>query len=460
MEKRATISPEIYAELNDSARSADVRAILIAEDPDTAYLLKGILIEREINVTISYTAQEGFNIIQEQKPDLILIDLDADRTSGKQLIDILSHDPDTANTPVIAFTRDLQPEFSSAGNFSIVAKPIEMSQLLQTLSASLLKIRSHEKRRKIMLVDDDENMRAICREALQYQNYDVFESPDGIQALEKLKYQKPDLILMDIMLPGLDGLQLAQIIRSNISTSHIPIVFLTAKGQTEDKVKALKAGGTDYLVKPVDSTELAARIETILQRTETELSASPTTKLPGSVAIEREINQLISQNEKFALCYLDLDNLKSYNDEYGYAKADAVVKQTGDIIRDTVLQFGHPTDFVGHIAGDDFVFITQPDRADEICIRIIERFDRIIPFFYRVEDRARGYIEAKDRYGVWGKFPILSLSLVCMTNEQQELTDHMQIATIAAEYKRMAKSMPGSVYIRNAKTITLDHPSP
>src|SRR5207249_10033197 len=141
------------------------------------------------------------------------------------------------------------------------------------------------------------------------------------------------------------------------------------------------------LVKPVDSTELAARIETILERTETELSASPTTKLPGSVAIEKEINQLIIHKQEFALCYLDLDNLKSYNDEYGYAKADSVVKQTGDIIRDTVLEFGNPRDFVGHIAGDDFIFITQPDLADQICLRIIEGFDRIIQFFYKSNDR-------------------------------------------------------------------------
>src|SRR5262249_10896890 len=157
-----------------------------------------------------------------------------------------------------------------------------------------------------------------------------------------------------------------------------------------------------------DSMELGARIETILERSEQELAASPTTKLPGSVSIEKEINRLLTQGEKFALCYLDLDNLKAYNDAYGYAKADGVVRQTGDILRETVVQLGDAHDFVGHIAGDDFVMITVPERADQLCNAIIDRFDHIIPYFYTTEDRERGFIEADDRYGERRRFPIMS----------------------------------------------------
>ncbi len=392
VEKRASIAPEIYEESAASNTAGEIHAILLAADADTAYLLKGILLERGIRVTLSYNAQEGFSLVRQMSPHLMLVDLELEDGSGSQLIEILSHDPETSAIPIIAFSRSDAQQTSPFSNVLHVQKPIEMNHFLQALSNSLLKIRGGDKRRKILLIDDDPNMRMITREALQYQNYLVVEATDGAQALEQLKYHKPDMILLDVMLPGIDGFQIAQIIRSNIMTSHIPIVFLTAKGQTEDKVKALKAGATDYLVKPVDSTELAARIETIVERTESELSASPTTKLPGSVAIEKEINQLISQHARFALCYLDLDNLKSYNDEYGYAKADAVVKQTGDIIRETVLRLGHPTDFVGHIAGDDFVFITQPDLADQICLKIIERFDQIIPFLLQARrPRSRLY---------------------------------------------------------------------
>jgi diguanylate cyclase (GGDEF)-like protein/PAS domain S-box-containing protein len=458
VEKRISAAPEIYADLTEPVLHEDIQALIIAGDADSAYLMKGILLERGLKVMLSFNAQEGFEQIRLKRPQLIVMDLDMDASSGMQLVDILGHGQETSGIPIIAFSRNQPEQILPFSSVTHIKKPVEINPFLQALSSSLIKIRGGDKRKKILLVDDDDNLRMIAREALQYQNYIVVEAMDGNQALELLRVHKPDLVLLDIMLPGIDGLKIAQIIKSNISTSHIPVIFLTAKGQTEDKVKALKAGGDDYLVKPFDSTELAARIEAILERTEKELSASPTTKLPGSVTIEKEITQLLQQGAKFALCYLDLDNLKSYNDAYGYAKADSVVKQTGDIIRETVLRLGHPTDFVGHIAGDDFVFITQPDLVDSICLSIVERFDQIIPYFYKQEDRQRGYIETEDRYGVWRKIPLLSVSIAALTNEQNHLTDHVQIATLAADYKRMAKAIEGSVYIRDGQRVPLRTP--
>src|SRR5262249_2521903 len=332
-------------------------------------------------------------------------------------------------------------------------KPIDINQFAHTISQALLSTKQSKKQKRILLVDDDANLRMIFREALQFERYKVIEASDGSHALELLKRERPDVILLDIMLPGIDGIKIAEIIKSNVSTSQIPIIFLTAKGQTEDKVKALKTGADDYLVKPVDSSELVARIEAIVDRTEAELATSPTTKLPGSVTIEKEISRVLSQQKRFALCYLDLDNLKAFNDVYGYAKADGVVKQTGDLIRETVQKLGEPGDFVGHIAGDDFVIITQPELADRICLNIIQRFDQIIPYFYKKQDREKGFIEAEDRYGAWRQFRIMSISIACLTNEDQRFGDHVQIATLAAELKRSAKAIPGSVYVRNGKVV-------
>ena len=459
VEKRAAAAPEIYAEMTQSQPQEEIHASIIAADADSAYLMKSILLEKGLHVSLSYSAQDGFETIRKKPPQLIILDLDLDPSSGIQLVDILSHDSETANLPIILFSRNEPEKILPFPNVIFIRKPVEINPFLHALSTAMLKIRGGDKRKKILLVDDDESLRMIAREALQYQNYIVIEASDGNQALELLRVHKPDLILLDIMLPGIDGLKIAQIVKSNISTSHTPVIFLTAKGQTEDKVRALKAGGDDYLVKPFDSTELAARIESILDRTEKELSASPTTRLPGSVMIEKEINQLLQHQSHFGLCYLDLDNLKSFNDAYGYAKADAVVRQTGDIIRETVLRLGHSTDFVGHIAGDDFIFITRPELSDQICMSIIERFDQIIPYFYNPEDRQKGYIETADRYGVWRKIPLLSISVVCLTNERQKLTDHVQIAMLAADLKRMAKTIAGSVYIRDGERIPLTSPS-
>jgi len=255
------------------------------------------------------------------------------------------------------------------------------------------------------------------------------------------------------MLPEVDGFEIAEKLKANVHTSRIPIVFLTAKDQPRDRIKALKLGIEDYIIKPFDSLELGIRIEGILQRIETELTASPTTFLPGGPAIEKEVSRRLSLNIPFVLIYLDIDNLKSYNDVYGYAKADGVIKQTGDIIRDVIDKYGSEDTFPGHIAGDDFIIITNPNNADKICIKIIEFFDKLIPLFYNREDQQRGYIITEDRYGSIRKFNIMSISIVAITYTGHNYESYSQLSSISAEYKKAAKSIAGSIYLRDGKKI-------
>ncbi|MBL8913493.1 MAG: diguanylate cyclase, partial [Archangium sp.] len=228
----------------------------------------------------------------------------------------------------------------------------------------------------------------------------------------------------------------------------LSVIFISARGDTSAKVRALKLGGDDYLTKPFDALELGARVESVLRRRTTD-NASPTTQLPGSAAIEREVQRRIGDAAAFAFCYLDLDNLKAFNDFYGFAKADGVVRQTADILREVVTQFGDGSEFVGHVAGDDFVFIVRPEQVDGICRRIIESFDRIIPLYYERTDRERGYIEAEDRYGNRRRFPIMSVSIAAVMTDGT--VDHPELARQAAELKKRAKAITGSVVLRSDK---------
>lgn len=448
VEKRSGPHSEVYAELTSLGRREELDALVVSADVAAAYALKGILMERRFRVALARSTEEAQASLRERIPHLLVVDLDAESNIDESWIDYLEHDAETERIPVILFSQN-PARIRPRANVLTGTKPIDAHQFLQLLPEALMKMYGGEQRKSVLVVDDDANLRMICREALEFERYRVLEAGSSREAFEHLRRFTPDLILLDLMLPDRNGFEVAQTLKSDIILSRIPIVFLTARGQTEDKVKALRAGGADYLVKPFDTTELGARIESILRRAEEELHASPTTKLPGSAAIEKEINRLISLQKKFALCYLDIDHLKSYNDTYGYAKADGVVRQTGDIIRDTILRNGNPGDFAGHVAGDDFIFITSPEKVDELCGQIIAHFDAIIPFYYKREDRERGYLEAEDRYGEWRKFPVMSISIACLTNEERALTDHVQIATVAAEYKRLAKSIRGSSYIRN-----------
>jgi diguanylate cyclase (GGDEF)-like protein len=305
----------------------------------------------------------------------------------------------------------------------------------------------------ILVVDDDPGIRMICGEVLESAGYVVRDAETGTKALAEARRWRPDLILLDVTLPELDGFAVAKRLRDERATAVIPVIFISARGQTKDKVQAFKLGADDYLVKPFDAAELQARVEKALERREREYLASPTTRLPGSQAIEQEIGRRLAGGGDFAFCYLDLDNLKAVNDYYGYAKADGIIKQTGDLVREVIAREGSDSDFIGHIAGDDFVFITTTERVDKVCRTLIETFDRLVPLYYNKVDRERGYIETLDRYGDRRKFAIMSVSIAALCGGRNRFASHNDLATAAAELKRVAKAIAGSAYVRDGAVI-------
>ncbi|WP_404800971.1 diguanylate cyclase domain-containing protein [Anaeromyxobacter oryzae] len=171
------------------------------------------------------------------------------------------------------------------------------------------------------------------------------------------------------------------------------------------------------------------------------------TRLPGAPAIDREVARRLAARTPFALTYVDLDNLKAFNDHYGYAKADGVLLQTAEILRDAVALEGGDGAFLGHVGGDDFVLLTAPDRAHAVCRAALAAFDRVIPLYYDRADRDRGYIEAPDRYGARRRFPVLSVSAVTVLAAPGRFAGHAELARAAAELKQRAKRVPGSVHL-------------
>jgi DNA-binding response OmpR family regulator len=361
-------------------------------------------------------------------------------------VEIIRHDPDTRGIRILVFSLfDERERAFKAGANAFMQKPLEVSRFLATIDGLLMQRRGAPAA-KVLVVDDDSAVRAICTEVLSNIGYRVIEAATLTKAREQVREHHPEMLLLDLALPDGDGFAFLEEIKNERAARHMSAIFITAKNETASKVRALKLGADDYLVKPFDALELAARVEMVLRRKEAELGASPTTRLPGSMAVEREVLHRLASREPFALCYLDLDNLKAYNDHYGYAKADGVVQQTGDLLREVVGV--EPASFIGHIAGDDFVFITSIDRVDDLCQRIIDAFDRVIPLYYDGGDRKRGYIEAVDRFGENRRFPIMSVSVAVVVNQGQ-LKDHPQISRAAAELKQRAKLLPGSKYLRS-----------
>jgi diguanylate cyclase (GGDEF)-like protein len=201
------------------------------------------------------------------------------------------------------------------------------------------------------------------------------------------------------MMPRMDGLTALHRLRSQATTASIPIILLTARGLPEDRVRGLELGADDYITKPFDITELAARVRAVLRRTQAARDLSPLTGLPGNFKITAEIEAAIQEGREFALVHGDLDNFKAFNDHYGFMRGDEVIRFCGNCFTQAGTSLGIDNTFVGHIGGDDFVAMIPPAMAESFCKEVIERFDDGILDLYDTADALRGYIEVIDRRG-------------------------------------------------------------
>lgn len=258
---------------------------------------------------------------------------------------------------------------------------------------------------KILIVDDDPDIRDILRLTLSEENYEVLEAADGEEALKIVNSRPLDLVLVDYKIPKLDGRQVCRLIKKDLLLRHLPVIMVTGRGEITDKVGGIDAGADDYVVKPFEPQELLARIRMALRRSAADLEANPLTRLPGNVSIVNELNKRLQSKAFFAVCYVDLDKFKAYNDIYGFERGDNVIKETARILIRAAQESGGSENFIGHIGGDDFVIITTPERVDNLCKMIIGDFEKDSPLFYNEKDRRGGFIIAHDRKGIEQKIP-------------------------------------------------------
>ena len=304
-----------------------------------------------------------------------------------------------------------------------------------------------EPRPKVLIADDDHNLRELLVEVFPKNKFEVYQAVDGNETWETVKNLRPDIVILDIMMPGIDGMEVCRLMRENAGTRNIPVIMLTAKTQIKDKLVGMESGADDYVTKPFDPMELRARIEMHLRRYLRESDMSPITELPGNKAIEQELDERLESGNEFALCYVDLDDFKAYNDYYGFHAGSEVIRMTGRLLSEAVRAKGGQDDFLGHVGGDDFIILTSMENAEPISKEIISRFDERIPSYYQQEDLEKGYIVSVDRRGYVMKFPVMTVSISIVHNEYGKIVDAGQIGRIAAELKKYAKDLEGSVYV-------------
>ncbi|MGQ9603581.1 MAG: GGDEF domain-containing response regulator [bacterium] len=304
---------------------------------------------------------------------------------------------------------------------------------------------------RILVVDDEEHIRKIVKFQLEKAGYTVDLAKDGLEALQSIEKSPPDLVLLDLMMPRMDGYEVCRRLKSNYQTSHIPVIMVTAKAELEDKLQGFEGGANDYIAKPFAISELLLRVRNVLQWSQLQRQANPLTGLPGNVAIERELERRLAGSDDFVFMYADLDHFKAFNDYYGYRRGDDAIRLTAEIITKAVKVAGNQSDFVGHIGGDDFVIITTIDRADAIANTIKRTFDKEIVHLFDKEDLDRGYVEVINRKGTIDRFPLLTITIAMVEAGRNKIDHIAKISDIASELKRYGKTLEGSVVVKERR---------
>lgn len=306
--------------------------------------------------------------------------------------------------------------------------------------------------KRILVADDEPSVCQLLELVLQSEGYEVTIANNGDQLVRMAQERVPDLLLIDLMMPQLDGYEAIRQLRNDTRTGHLPMIILTAKSTPTDLVTGFETGADDYITKPFILPELLARIKGHLRRASQIPVKNPLTGLPGNVLLTEELKYRIKKGEPFAMLYVDLDNFKAFNDIYGPSRGDRAIKLVADVLSEVVARSGAPSDFIGHIGGDDFAVITSPDTLDRLCPDLIETFDARVRSLYDAEDLDRGFLRSTDRRGIPRDFPIMAISVGGVTNLHREFTDHEEVSRVAAEMKAFAKTKAGSTYVIDSRT--------
>ncbi len=293
---------------------------------------------------------------------------------------------------------------------------------------------------RLLVVEDDNDISNMLKIYFSGLGYDVDVAPRGSDALEKTRQVLPHLIVLDIMLPDIDGYEVCRTLRQNTRTSHIPVIFLTQKDERSDKLQGLELGADDYITKPFDIEELKLRVQGAIRRSEREALTDPRSGLPAGRLIEEQLRFTIRQSG-WAFMDIRINYFDQFRDVYGFVAGDDVLRFAAMLMGEVVDELGTSGDFIGHAGGDNFVIITREEMAEAIRIRLKQRFAEEVQSHYNFIDRQQGFIMATNPDGQPEKTPLMSLSIGIVTPRQQSFADIREITELAAEVRR--QDMPG-----------------
>jgi diguanylate cyclase (GGDEF)-like protein len=296
---------------------------------------------------------------------------------------------------------------------------------------------------RLLVVEDDVDIANMLKIYFTSLQYDVDVANRGRDALDKTKQVLPHLIVLDIMLPDIDGYEVCRTLRTSIRTSHIPVIFLTQKDERSDKLQGLELGADDYITKPFDIEELKLRVQGAIRRSERESLTDPRSGLPAGRLIEEQLRRIIREKE-WALLDVRVNNFEAFKDVYGFVAGDDVVRFAAMMIGEVVDELGTTSDFIGHAGGDNFIIITTDEAAPKIRQKLKERFVNEVQSHYNFIDRQQGFIQAPKADGGVEKVGFMYLSAGLVSPSLQSFADIREITELAAEARRQDSATASS----------------
>jgi len=288
---------------------------------------------------------------------------------------------------------------------------------------------------RLLIVEDDFDISNMLRIYFAGQGYEVDVAPRGSVALEKTRQNLPHLIVLDIMLPDIDGYEVCRQLRTSTRTSHIPVIFLTQKDERSDRLQGLELGADDYVTKPFDIEELKLRVQNAITRAERESLTDPRSGLPSGRLIEEHLRRII-RNDDWALMDISINHFRPFKEEYGFVAADDVLRFSAMLLNEIVDERGAPDDFIGHAGGENFIIVTTNSSLLEIRDRVKSRFSEEILTHYNFIDREQGYITTTSGSGEQENVPLMNAGIGVVNSADYEFADIREITEMAAEARR------------------------
>ncbi len=289
---------------------------------------------------------------------------------------------------------------------------------------------------RILVVDDDFDIANMLRIYFSGQGFEVQVAPRGGDALSMTRKQLPNLIMLDIMLPDMNGYDVCRELRTTTRTSHIPIIFLTQRDERSDRIAGLELGADDYVTKPFDIEELKLRVQNAIAAANRQTQIDSKSNLPTGRLIEDHLRNLMRSNHDWTYIDAKINNFDLFTEVYGFVAGDEVIRFMALLMGEVVDDVGTPDDYVGHPGRDSFVVITHSGNAERVEQRLVERFNEEVKQHYSFIDRERGYILVPDGNKGERQVDLMTLSVGSVSTITHQFSDIREITELAAEDRR------------------------